>query len=391
MRTWLRNFAEAAAVIMTAAAFVVSCEPSTDWEIESAELLIPISEVDAKAGSQFIKVKGNGEWTISVLAEDSTAFSDWARVDQNTGKGDVAGITFSWDENTDVQSRRCRLVISGRNGNIPYTFIQAGAVQPTTLKSEPVRKWLELPSTNDKDLYFITHDMTLSGKTVRNYSFFYDTDALLARWVAYPLNKSLIATGNRSEAWALDPKLPRDRQAVLFSGFRTSTGGFGWDRGHQLPSADRYSPGANEATFYGTNMTPQRNNLNANAWAVLEALVRNWSYQCDTLYVVTGADITGSTDYAVDNDGKHVTVPVGYFKALVSYKKSQVKGYRGIAFYMEHKEYRSETDAVMACSMSIDELESKLGYDLFVNLPSTIDYAEEVESKVDSWWKDNSK
>ena len=39
-------------------------------------------------------------------------------------------------------------------------------------------------------------------------------------------------------------------------------------------------------------------------------------------------------------------------------------------------------------SMSIDELERRLGYDFFVNLPGVIgeDAAARVESEADDWW-----
>ncbi len=113
----------------------------------------------------------------------------------------------------------------------------------------------------------------------------------------------------------------------------------------------------------------------------------------DTLYVVTGADIRGAQDVAYDNNGKSVTVPEGYFKALLGYKKggsigNATGGYIGIAFYFDHRRYVNDKNAIMDQSMTIDELEDKIGCDLFVNLPDKIgeDTAAIVESEVDSWW-----
>lgn len=66
----------------------------------------------------------------------------------------------------------------------------------------------------------------------------------------------------------------------------------GYDRGHIVASADRlYSKEANEQTFYYTNMSPQRHNLNTGVWLQLEKLVQEWARSGrlrDKLYVVKG-------------------------------------------------------------------------------------------------------
>ena len=230
--------------------------------------------------------------------------------------------------------------------------------------------------------------MQHGGTTKRNYSFYLDPRACLAIWVAYPLNDNLAGSGSRTNAWALDPKVPREYQPVIFSGFKG-----GYDRGHQLPSADRLTRGANEQTFYGTNMTPQKGELNQKAWATLEGKVRTWANQFDTLYVVTGCDIRGSYDYAYDNDGKDIPVPVGYFKALLGFKKggtvgntAKQGGYTAIGFYFNH-EYYSDSE-IMGQSMTIDELEEVMGIDFFPNLEAKLgaDLYNKVESTPDSWW-----
>ena len=88
-----------------------------------------------------------------------------------------------------------------------------------------------------------------------------------------------------------------------------------------------------------------------------------------------------------------MTVPVGYYKALLGYKKSgtignSTGGYLGIAFYFEHRSY-SNSDIMSKQSMTIDELERKLGIDFFVNLPDKVgqEIADKIESTKDSWWK----
>ena len=371
--------------------------PETSDGIDELLLFIPKPEVDYGSGNQFIWVTASSSWSITLEFEDGV--SAWASIDQTSGTGSATGITISWEANNGTEARRCTFTLTSGTTVSSSVLLQSakGTVPeaPTTLEPDPVAKWLELPATNDPNLYFFTHSMTQGQYKGRNYSFYLDPVARVSRWVAYPLNKGLIGSGSRTNAWGLDPKVPEFYQPVIFSGFRGSEQGVFYERGHQLPSADRYGSGVNETTFYGTNMTPQLGSLNEEAWAALEGYVRNWSYQFDTLYVVTGADLTGSTKYAEDNYGKSIRVPSGYYKALLGYKKNGVVGtsgstggYTAVGFYFEHKAYTNSASIVMAQAMTIDELETRTGVDFFVNPPARIgdDLAAKVESTSDSWW-----
>lgn len=395
------NFPKLLSLILTASTAVILASCSQKIDETELSLSLPVKSVKSESGSQLIRVTATGDWTLELQYSDE---GGWASVDQQSGTDSQSGILFVWGTNSSEDERICTLVLKKGSRTAEAVFKQNGYVQVTgvgpgaeKLVSEPVPGWMELPATNSKDLYFITHDMLLGAQKIRNYSFYYDTKALVAHWVAYPLNYSLMSSGKRTDAWGLDPKVPRDLQPVILSTFRSPEDGMGYDRGHQLPSADRYLLGANEATFYGTNMTPQHHDLNAEPWAFLENLVRDWSSLCDTLYVVTGADIQGSTKFAYDNDGKKVTVPTGYFKALLAKIKTAdvADAYKGIAFYMDHnKSYDkrdSNKESVMATSMSIRDLEKKVKTDFFVNLPKAVDYADKVETTVDKWWTDTAK
>lgn len=350
---------------------------------------IPTPDADNKAGSQFVRITTEGQWYLEVEGEP-----DWVTISMNSGFGN-ASVRMDWTANEMEDERACTLTVRSETGkyHASRNFIQLGKDIPVVpgadgLKPDPVAKWMELPTTQENDgRYFITHEMTVGSYKGRNYSLYLDADAKIAVWVAYPLNKGLIGSGSRTNQWGLDPKIPTDYQSVIFSGYYG-----GYQRGHQLPSADRLT--ANVSTFYGSNMTPQRGELNEKAWASLEGMVRTWSNSFDTLYVVTGADIVGATEYANDNAFKKITVPVGYFKALLGYKKGgtvgitgTTGGYTGIGFYFEHKGY-SEND-VMPQAMTIDALENKTGFDFFPNLKAKIgeSLADRVESTRDSWWK----
>ena len=260
--------------------------------------------------------------------------------------------------------------------------------------------WLELPATSSSDgKDYIAHHIAASGAIVRNFSYYWDYENLVAPWVAYPLTGAYIASGSRNDSWGLEPLLDRKQQPVLIKGFKSGcpeldgTNCF-YARGHQIPQADRRITAlANEQTYYGTNMTPQINkntgdasataDFNGGIWSNLETQVRDWARAdgTDTLYVVTGCDLKDAKYTAEDNDGKKITVPTGYYKALIRYSASQNPHYSGFAVYLEHKPMtRSNIKAEDV--MSIKALEEKLGIDFFVNLPAVVgaDEAARIES-----------
>lgn len=384
----------AVAFILAAAAILVSCEDFTitisgvsggTSHTTEISLSVPRTELDCLDGSQFLTIKSSEPWTMTLEYPEDV--EPWATLKFYEGEKDAVN-TMYWTLNTSEFARTCTIVLQAGEAVIESVVTQKPRVipQPQELEPDPVPHWMELPATNDPGRYFFTHDMTIGTKTCRNYSFYLDPEALVSVWVAYPLNKSLIGSGTRTDAWGeTDPKVPNKYQALLGSAYKG-----GYDRGHQIPSADRLTREANKATFYGTNMTPQRGVLNQQAWATLEGKVRTWASSFDTLYVVTGADIVGSTQVAYDNAGKAVTVPVGYFKALLGYKSgassvqfpSQKGGYLAIGFYMEHRAY-SDSE-IMGTSMTIDQLEEKTGFDFFVNLPDDLEPL--IESTKSTWW-----
>lgn len=273
-------------------------------------------------------------------------------------------------------------------GNIPAYYIRhnPGEYKYGFKASSTKAGWLELPKTSDTDSFDYLCHYNTSMK--RSYSLYWDYENLVARWVAYPLNKGLIASGDRTDSWALDPLLPRDKQAFLAKAYTSGNNG-SYDRGHQLPSADRLNYRDNIQTFYGTNSTPQSNSLNGTGWENIEQSVRSWSKAAntDTLYVVTGCDIKDSKFYVYDNDLKKVTVPVGYFKAVLRY--SAKDGYKGLALYVKNEKL-SGGGLTRDVTMSIDELEEKLGYDFFYNLDDATEKTVEAAKPADDqWWWDN--
>jgi endonuclease G len=351
-------------------------------------------------------VKASSSWRITITSVDGGEPVDWIIADPSSGSGDM-DVTLKVEENKSEKERSAVITVENSAGKASKTISQkakGSEVKPDPTPSggnlSPKTGWMELPAIPE-GMDAFTHSMTVGSVSTRNYSFLWDYDNLVAPWVAYPLCVwNMSGKTGRTDAWALDPLLPANKQPVLTRGF--SEGNAGWfARGHQIASADRQtSYSSNAMTFYGTNMTPQINKgFNADIWANLEGKVRGWARDSDTLYVVTGCVIDykdGETvKYALDNNGKKVTVPTAYYKVVLRYMKNSTVGYSGYsacAVWLDHKVYSTKT-IDSSYSMSVDDLEKRLNIDFFVNLPAKV--GEETTARIEAedpkdvawWWR----
>lgn len=375
--------------------FVCSCD-DTSGDAVAPELEVKTNPMGPDAKIQFLHVQASGDWSITIeYPEDQPA--EWVSVTPSTGTGNKA-VQLKTEYYAGVQARKASVVLTAGSKKAELVLTQNGRSGGGG-NLNPFTGWMELPAMpENSNLDFFTHDMTIGSVNTRNYSFAWDYDNLVAPWVAYPLCKWNIGDNinreDRDDPWAVDPYLSEKQQPVLYMrGFR-STSSRSYDRGHQLPSADRlYDYSSNDKTFYGTNMTPQLSKLNKYFWRNLENKVRSWAYSSDTCYVVTGCLTDGSTEYALDNVGKKITVPSHYYKAVLRYSKSTTlgfAGYMGCAILLEHRDYGNGSN-FKEYAISIDELEKKTGIDFYPNLSKLIgmEAAAKVESqdpKTINWW-----
>ena len=223
-------------------------------------------------------------------------------------------------------------------------------------------------------------------------------------WVAYPLYGSVIDTDDttsesESSKWAYNPYIPEEYQINIVGQMpygvnygSTSTDGYDsnleyYARGHQIPNADRKSTATmNAHTYYVTNSTPQiHRSFNGGIWKNLEAAVRGQIPDNDTLYVVTGAafqkkgESTKSVTWITPRGEttKKCPVPNFYWKALLKVKRGndgQVTSASTIGFWLPHENLSGKNYANYA--VSVDQIEQWTGFELFVNLPGTVDAAE---------------
>lgn len=231
------------------------------------DVLPPIVEVkttmiEAEGRSQYIYVKASSSWKITLTSVDGGAPVDWIIAAPSSGSGNT-DVTLSVAANESEQERSAVLTVENSAGKASKTISQKGKKSEIKPDPDPTPEpkpnetgWLELPSV-PAGTDFFTHSMTIGSVKTRNYSFIWDYDNLVAPWVAYPLSRWNVGTGSRSDAWGLDPLLDEDKQPVLhFRGYSVGNSGR-YDRGHQLPSADRPNIGTdpkknpNAMTFTG--------------------------------------------------------------------------------------------------------------------------------------------
>lgn len=370
------------------AVLIVSCDPIGVKKNSELSLTLNPESAGKEAGKVSVVVRASGAWSLEL---DFGGDEAWAELSHSVGTGYKSNIKLSYDANKTGASRSVYVIVSTENDAAEVRFTQTadGAGPDGGTADATSCGWMELPETKTGDgLLWGWHNMTLNGKTMRNYSFYFSAAHYLSYWVAYPLNSSLMGgSGMRDKNFYFDPLLPNSMQADLTFSYRGN-----YDRGHQLPARDRSaSVASNTQTFYATNMTPQRSQFNQKIWQRLEARVQSWASSInpstDTLYVVTGCTVKGSTQSTTDCAGKKMTIPTAYYKAILRYTRSS--GYSGCAIWLDH-----ETDPRRTVDerdmMSIAALEEKLGIDLFVNLPAKVGDAKaaEIEAKaptVNTW------
>lgn len=370
------------------AVLIVSCDPIGVKKNSGLSLTLNQESAGKEAGEVSVVVRASGAWSLEL---DFGGDEAWAELSHSVGTGYKSNIKLRYDENKTGASRSVYVIVSTENDAAEVRFTQTadGAGPDGGTADATSCGWLELPETKSGDgLLWGWHSMTLNGKTMRNYSFYFSAAHYLSYWVAYPLNSSLMGgSGMRDKNFYFDPLLPNSMQADLTFSYRGN-----YDRGHQLPARDRSaSVASNTQTFYATNMTPQRSQFNQKIWQRLEARVQSWASSInpstDTLYVVTGCTVKGSTQSTTDCAGKKMTIPTAYYKAILRYTRSS--GYSACAIWLDHgTDPRRTVDE--SDMMSIAALEEKLGIDLFVNLPAKVGDAKaaEIEAKaptVNAW------
>jgi len=153
------------------------------------------------------------------------------------------------------------------------------------------------------------------------YVLCYDVDRKVALWASYRLEAADVVDAQRVNAFRTDPRLPIDQNPSC-----DDYAGSGFDRGHTVPRSDmNRSLTAMVNTFFLTNMTPQRPNVNQGTWARLEDWVRAWAKLSGWVHVISGSVFDDDDDQQPDDPANAqlsqgssgVGVPSHYYKIII--------------------------------------------------------------------------
>ena len=273
-----------------------------------------------------------------------------------TSLSDKNQYVYYWPNNT--KDERHALIRFEFEGEMP---VELELVQYSTSSNDNVYEtghnlvWPEIPAEKVNSNYiYVSHFAQLKNQNTnqwynaRNYTLCLDKTKYAAWWVAYPLHSSYTGSG-RVETWAYDPKIAAEYQANLTRSYPAAN----YDRGHQIPNADRSGNATMQAqTFYFSNMTPQNSSLNP-----------------------------GSTLTTADRDGKLCPVPNYYFKVFVRTVKGNIRQagdklgdysagqLKSIGFWVENASGQGEAKSWVK---SVKEIEELTKFEFFPTLPAEV-------------------
>ena len=198
-----------------------------------------------------------------------------------------------------------------------------------------------------------------SDTIIRHFGFdlMYNETYEQAAWVAYILTREEVESGNEERSENFRP----DTSIITGSAALKDYAGSGYDRGHLAPAADmKWSPVAMSESFLLSNMSPQEPGFNRGVWSRLEARVRNWAVENDSILVISGPVLKNIETFIGDNN---VGVPKYYFKVIADISSPT---YKVIAFLVENK---SSSADLFSFAVTVDSVEKVTGLNFFSSLP----------------------
>lgn len=361
-------------LVVQLAAETVNCETTTDR-------IVTVGEQQPFAAA-IVSQSGDSAWcSFEPFASDASV------VLEKSGTVGIPLIIYL-SRNEGDEDRSATIVVGVSGQPVITLTLQQLAYSPTAFFD---RRWGEQPAYRQNDTYiYKTYYTTLTrGGHVRNYSICFDKAKRVSHWVAYPLTTNYVEPSvARTNRWAYDPN--NQQPVILQSEQSNVVRAFGPDaaRGHQCPSADRYSNEATNAmTFYATNIMPQNHNFNEVIWAKLEKKIRDnmGFFRQDTIFVVTGTYFGNDRPITeiTDASGNKVAYPSHCWKVLLRSSgrravwESSADQLYGIGFWFANDALN--TESLRSYSTSIADIEQKTGFTFFRNIPA--DAAAQVKAQ----------
>lgn len=413
------------ALLVTMSAMLVlfaGCGDKEDGGDKESLATLVAETVSSSTTTNRISTQGPSGITFEAQIVSQGGDTEWCSFDLNKQVSSVGGnvgdpVYLYLKQNSSDADRKATIDVTYTNGySTSLTLTQKAA--NTSFGYD--RAWGEQPEyLENEDYTYKTYYTTLvSGKYVRSYSVCYDRAKHVSHWVAYPIYRDYTSsrtyqtgpgTQGRTDAWAYDdwateytsskpyyrqtgtkifePAIPERDQANVVNYFS------GYQRGHMLPSASRYSTWeTNAQTFFATNMMPQNGSFNSGSWATLEGKVRSWGglQKYDTLYVVTGAAFKSTK--TIDNANGPIAVPSHCWKVLLRQRGNQNRQIsqfkadelKAIGFVFTNDDAGAAT-SIESAVRSVKEIEELTGFKFFRNLDPAVADAVKSQKNLADW------
>lgn len=197
----------------------------------------------------------------------------------------------------------------------------------------------------------------------------YNSETLNPNWVAYELtSEELLGQNKGKSSFCFDPDVVGRKS--MREDYRNDDN---WDKGHMAPKADmKWSVQAYEESFFLSNICPQNHDLNSGVWLKTENLARRYAERYGKAYIICGPIFNERKYGTLGNN--HVWIPDSFFKAILIPTSS---GYESIAFLMPNS---PQANPLSSYAMSVNNLESAVGRNLFISLDDKIE--EDVENRL---------
>ena len=232
-------------------------------------------------------------------------------------------------------------------------------------------------ATTSSTNYFLNKD---------EYTLSYNNSKGTANWVSWHLSSAWTGSASRCNCFRGDSALPNGFFVATTSDYTNS----GFDRGHLCPSADRNGSSADNAeTYLMTNIAPQSPDNNQRSWASFENYLRSLTEDGFEVHIVSGvvgSGGSGRNGFASTIDNGNITVPNAFWKvALIlpngSNDISRVSTATRVIAINVPNDQNISTDW-RSFLTSVNAIENSTGYDLFENIPNSIEAV--IEARVDT-------
>jgi endonuclease G len=281
---------------------------------------------------------------------------------------DANGVITATGEGT------ARITALAADGSVASTTITAAVAPVASAARVGFNTALGVPTDGDP-----TDDVLI---TRRQYTVSYNPRRGVANWVAWNLDASHLGGAARCNCFTADTALARLGQPLTTTNDWINGGEY--SRGHLAPSADwTSSDGDNAATYFLTNMLPQRQDMNAGPWAGFETFLRTLATGGRQLYLVAGGIWTRNrSGSGVDGfgvmPGASLAIPDTMWKVAVvvpdSRAATQVTTPAEVQVYAVKMPNVNGIASVSYTTYltSVDAIQRSTGYDLLSAIPPAV-------------------